>query len=213
MPSNNHKQAIQRLSKNDSVLSTIIKKNGIINLSQHKNYFNALLQAIVGQQLSMYAARTINKRFLTYFKNRPEPASILETDDLKLRSLGLSNAKVKYVKDLSQKILSKEIVLKKLSKKTDDEIIAELTKVKGIGEWTAHMFLIFTLGRMNVLPYSDLGIRKAVMLNYHLKKMPDEKKIKSIAEKNGWHPYCSIVSLYLWRSLDNNINRRDVKRT
>lgn len=107
------------------------------------------------------------------------------------------------MKDLSQKILNKEISLKKIGLKSDDDIINELTKVKGIGVWTVHMFLIFTLGRINVLPYSDLGIRKGVMLNYGLKKLPDEKKILKMAKDNNWHPYCSIVSLYLWQSLDN----------
>jgi len=199
-------RAIKHISKHDKALSTIIKNNGIINLTLHKKYFNLILGSIIGQQLSMYAAGAIKKRFMNYFKNNPVPDLILQTDDLTLRSLGLSNAKVKYVKDLSTKILSGEVKLKRLSKKSDDEIIAELTKVKGIGVWTVHMFLIFTLGRMNVLPVGDLGIRKAVMLNYGLKKLPNEKKIRSIAKKNNWHPYCSIASLYLWQSLDNKLN-------
>ena len=111
--------------------------------------------------------------------------------------------KVIKLKDLSQKVLSKEVSLTGISRKTDDEVIAELTKVKGIGVWSAHMFLMFTLGRPNILPTGDLGIRKAVMLNYQLKKMPTEQKVELVAKKNNWHPYCTIASLYMWRSLDN----------
>jgi DNA-3-methyladenine glycosylase II len=198
--------AVKHLSKRDKVLSTIIKNFGIINLAGHKKYFDLLLGSIIGQQLSMYAAASIEKKFLNFFKNKPRPEIILQTDDAVLRSIGLSNAKVKYVKDLSQKIISGELKLKGISKKSDDEIIAELTKVKGIGIWTSHMFLIFTLGRLNILPVGDLGIRKSIMVNYRLKKLPDDKIIRSIAKNNNWHPYCSIASLYLWRSLDNTQN-------
>lgn len=203
------KRAIKHISKHDNTLSTIIKNIGIINLTPHKKYFNALLDAIIGQQLSTSAADKIASRFMNLFNNKPVPEQILKAEDASLRAAGLSNAKVKYVKDLAEKILSREINLKWLSKKSDEEIIFELTKVKGIGVWTSHMFLIFTLGRLNVLPHSDLGVRKAVMLNYNLKKLPDEKKIRSISKKNNWNPYCSIVSLYLWRSLDNNLIQRD----
>lgn len=202
-------RAIKHLDRYDKTLSTIIKNNGIINLTRHRKYFNLLLGAIIGQQLSMLAAASIQKRFMDFFKNNPQPELILSADDSALRALGLSNAKVRYVKDLSQKILSGEVKLKGLSKKSDEEIVAELTKVKGIGEWTAHMFLIFTLGRLNVLPVGDLGIRKSVMVNYRLKKLPDEKKIRTIAKKNNWHPYASVASLYLWKSLDNNFSPKD----
>lgn len=194
--------AAKHLSKNDKVLSTIIKNIGIINLTRQKKYFNLLLGSIISQQLSTYAASSIHKRFMDFFKNNPQPEFILRTDDSALRLLGLSNAKVKYIKDLSEKILSGEVKLKGFAKMSDNDIIVELTKVKGIGEWTAHMFLLFTLGRLNILPFGDLGIRKSIMVNYRLKKLPDEKKIKLIAKNNNWHPYCSIASLYLWRSLD-----------
>jgi DNA-3-methyladenine glycosylase II len=198
------RKAINHLSKNDKVISTIIKNIGIINLKPSNNYFDALLRSIIGQQLSVRAADTICGRFMNFFHNKPEPEQIIQTDHVVLRNLGLSNSKVRYVKDLAQKILTKEISLKNLSRKTDEEIMGELTKVKGVGVWTVHMFLIFSLNRLNVLPYSDLGIRKSLMLNYGLRKLPDEKKINLMAVKNSWHPYCSILSMYLWRSLDNN---------
>ena len=203
MQNHNLKEAVNYLSKQDNTLSRIIKINGIINLTPHKKYFIALLRAIIGQQLSIYAANRINERFMNYFNNKPEPALILQTEDQILRSLGLSGAKIKYVKDLAFKIQTGEISLKGFGKKSDEIIISELTKVHGIGNWSAHMFLIFTLGRMDVLPHSDLGIRKAIMKNYKLKNMPDKKKINVIAKKNNWHPYCTVASLYLWKSLNN----------
>ena len=203
------KRAIKHLSQHDYTLSTIIKNIGIINLTSHRQYFNSLLDAIIGQQLSVSAADKISLRFFDLFDKKPLPEQILDTSDITLRSVGLSNAKVKYVKDLSSKILTKEINLNRLSKMSDEEIIAKLTIVKGIGVWTSHMFLIFTLGRLNILPFSDLGIRKAVMLNYRLRKLPNEKKIRSIAKKYNWDPYCSVVSRYLWKSLDNNFFQPD----
>lgn len=194
--------ALDHLSKHDKVLSTLIKIIGTCNLQPHKKYFNLLLRSIVGQQLSVKAADSIYKKFYSLFNSDPTPEQIVKIEHTVLRSAGLSNAKVKYVKDLSQKIIDGEVNLKGLSTKPDSEIIAELTKVKGIGIWTVHMFLIFTLGRLDVLPYSDLGIRKGVMLNYGLRKLPDEKKLKKFAKEKNWHPYCSIVSLYMWKSLD-----------
>ena len=196
-------KGIKHLSKHDKVLSTLIKNYGICNLRPHKKYFNLLLRSIIGQQLSVTAADSISKKFFSFFNNNPKPEDILRAPHEELRALGLSNAKAKYVKDLSQKIMDKEINLKRIGSKTNDEIILELTKVKGIGIWTVHMFLIFTLGRLDILPYSDLGIRKGIMLNYGLKKIPDEKRVFKIAKENNWNPYCSIVSLYLWQSLDN----------
>lgn len=196
-------KGIKHLCKHDKILRDIIKNYGIRNLRSHRKYFNLLLGTIIGQQLSTKAADAIQKRFWQHFSNKPLPELVLATENSVLRGLGLSNAKVSYVKDLSQKVLSKELKLSGISRRTDEEVIAELIKVKGIGIWSAHMFLMFTLGRPNILPTSDLGIRKAVMLNYRLKKMPTEQKVEQIAKKNKWHPFCTIASLYMWRSLDN----------
>lgn len=203
MHKNDFDLGIKHIHKHDKVLSSIIRKYGNRNLTPQRKYFNLLLSAIISQQLSVKAAAAIEKRFMNHFKNKPSPENVLATDDLVLRGFGLSNAKVKYVKDLSEKILTGQVKLKGLSKKGDSAIIEELTKVKGIGVWSAHMFLIFNLGRINILPTGDLGIRKAVMLNYHLKKMPTEEKVVKIAAKNNWHPYCTVASIYLWHSLDN----------
>ncbi|MCX7797006.1 MAG: hypothetical protein N2249_00090 [Melioribacter sp.] len=197
-------EAIEHLSKNDKVLSKLISIYGICKIEPHKKYFFDLLRAIMGQQLSTKAAASIEKKFMSFFDNSPTPEKILNTSIEELREIGLSNSKAKYIKDFSEKVFYGEISFKGISKKTDDEIINELTKVKGIGIWTVHMFLIFTLGRLNILPYTDYGIRKAIMLNYGLKKLPDKEKIIKIAEENNWNPYCTVASIYLWKSLNNN---------
>ncbi len=196
---------IKHLSLNDHRLKNIILMAGECNLIQRKNYYFSLLRAIIGQQLSTYAAGTIYKRFLYHFNNKPSPEKILNTPDEEFRKIGLSYAKTKYIKDLSLKIFNGEILLKNLIEKSDSEIIYDLTKAKGIGEWTVHMFLIFTLARPNVLPVKDLGLRRAIMNVYGLKKLPDEKKIYKISKQNNWSPYNSIACWYLWRSLDTKI--------
>jgi DNA-3-methyladenine glycosylase II len=193
---------INQIYTNDKRLAAIIDIAGTCNLLPKKDYYQAILRAIVGQQLSITVARVIIQRFMQYYKNKPLPETILVTPDETLRGLGLSYAKIKYIKDLSANIISGKIHFRGLHKKNDDLIITEFTKVKGIGIWTVQMFLMFTLGRLNVLPAGDLGIRKAIMKLYGLKKLPDEKKIISISKKNRWPPYNSIASWYLWRSID-----------
>lgn len=193
---------ILHLSNNDERLKKIILLIDKCDLFPGKKYYHALLRAIVGQQLSVYAAGTIYKRFTGFYGNRPTPEKILNTPDNELRMLGLSNAKTKYVKDLSYKIFNKEISLKNIAACSDSEIISRLTKVKGIGEWTVHMFLIFTLARPDILPVKDLGLRRAVMQVYRLRKLPDEKRVYKISKENNWTPYNSIASWYLWKSLE-----------
>ena len=193
------------LSVNDPVLKSIIVKVGEYRIKPHKNYFETLVESIVSQQLSIKAADTIFKRFKELFpenNNRfPLPSDIIAIDDIKLRTCGLSNPKVKYIKDLSAKVLDGTVQITKMDKLTDEDIINELVKVKGIGVWTAHMFLIFCLARFNVLPVGDLGIKRALMINYKLRKFPDEKKVEQISKKYNWAPYNSIASWYLWQSL------------
>jgi len=202
MNSNQIVKGIKHIYNNDVKIANIIDIVGECNLKPHKNYYYSLLKAIVGQQLSLKAASSINKRFFSYFNGKPSAQKILTAENLTLRNLGLSWAKVKYVKALSQKIIDKEISFRNINNKTNDEIIYELTKVKGIGIWTVHMFLIFTLGRLDVLPVKDLGLKNAVKIIYGLRKLPDENKIKTISKKNNWQPYHSIASWYLWKSLE-----------
>ena len=196
---------ISHIYNNDKKLAAIIDAAGPCNLKPKQDYYHALLRSIVSQQLSTVVAGAITERIFSFFNYKPLPEDIISTSDQKLRSLGLSWAKVRYIKDLSQKIIIKEMHFRGLKKMSDEEIINELTKVKGVGVWTVQMFLIFTLGRLDVLPVNDLGIRKAAKLNYGLRKLPSEERLKKLSKKNGWDPYKSIASWYLWRSIDMKI--------
>ncbi len=193
---------IIHLSKNDDRLAKIINASRKCALKPKKDYFNSLLKAIVQQQLSTAAAASIYKKFVSYFDGKIIPEKLMLADNSDLRNLGMSNAKVKYAKDLAGKVLNGELNLKKISSKTDSEVIEVLTIVKGIGVWSSHMFLIFTLGRLNILPVGDLGIRRAAMNVYSLRKLPDEEKLLKLSERYNWAPYNSIASWYLWRSLE-----------
>ena len=206
MNSTEIENGVKHIYDNDPALAQIIDAAGVCTIRRKKDYYHAMLRSIIGQQLSVKAGDAIERKFFLFFKNDPSPEHIIAVEDIQIRELGLSWAKVKYVKDLSEKILSGTVHFKGLNKKSDEQIIDELTLIKGVGIWTVHMFLMFTLCRLNVLPVSDLGIRKAVMNLYNLKKMPDEKKINTISKKNNWAPYNTIASWYLWRSLDMKLN-------
>lgn len=197
--------AEKHLSRRDSVLRPIIKQHGDCRLQKHTRYFETLVNSIVSQQLSVKAAETIFQRFRALYAPAkfPQPAQIAATPDETLRSVGLSGQKRSYIKDLAAKVDDGSVHLKRITQMSDDEIIAELTQVKGIGVWTVHMFLIFSLGRLNVLPVGDLGIRMAIQRAYGLAEMPKPAAIETIAAQNKWQPYCSVASWYLWRSLEN----------
>lgn len=170
----------------------------------HSDYYRELVESIIGQQLSVKAAATINRRFVDLFDGTfPTPAVILNKTVEELRAVGLSNAKAKYVQDLAQHVLDDKIEFEKFDSLGNEEIMNELLPVKGIGEWTAQMFLMFCMGRLDVLPVSDLGIRSGVKILYSLDILPTPEEIKAIAKKGGWHPYESIASWYIWQSLDN----------
>jgi len=197
-------KAINHLKRNDKILAKVINQVGPCTLKPQTDPFESIIDAIISQQLSMFAAQSIFNRFVEYYKTKkfPSPDDILNTSNEDLRKIGISNAKIRCLKDLCEKIKSGKIHLNKIHKLSDDEIVKELTQVKGIGRWTAHMFLIFSLGRLNVLPTEDLGIKKGIMKLYRLRKLPDERKILEIAKQNQWSPYCSIASWYIWRSLE-----------
>jgi len=196
------RNGINHLNKTDPVLGRIISQSHPCDIKRRKNYYLALVRSIISQQLSVKAAASIYTRFDAHFGEKVAPEEVAATPVEILRAFGLSSAKVTYVKDLSEKIISNELSFKNFSRKSDDEIISELTKVKGIGVWTAHMFLIFTMGRLDVLPVGDLGIKNAIRKNYRLKKLPDESKVAAISAKRNWKPYQSIASWYLWMSLE-----------
>ena len=185
--------------KKDRRLAKIIDQVGKYNISQTKNPYESLVEAIITQQLSGKAADSISKRFRAIYRRFPKPADVLKTPDSKLRKAGLSAMKVKYIKDLSARIDSGELRLASMKNLADDEVVAELTKVKGIGRWTAEMFLIFSLGRLDVLPVGDLGLRKGVQRLHSLPELPEKDEIEKIAEK--WRPYRTVATWYLWRGL------------
>lgn len=197
--------AEKHLSRRDAVLRPYIKRHGTCRLQQHPRHFETLVNSIVSQQLSTKAADTIFRRFVALYAPAkfPKPTAIITTPDETLRGVGLSGQKLAYIKDLAAKVDDGTVHLKRIAQMSDDEIIAELTQVKGIGVWTVHMFLIFSLGRLNVLPVGDLGIRMAVQRLYGLEELPKPTAIEAIAEQNQWQPYRSVASWYLWRSLEN----------
>jgi len=164
--------------------------------------YGALLRAIVGQQLSTKAARTIYERLIALFGQRaPAPEDLLAAEQDELRSAGLSRAKASYLRSLAQHVVDGELELDRLRDLEDEQVTAQLTAVKGLGRWTADMFLIFHLGRPDVLPVGDLGVRRGAQLAYGLDELPDAAQLTALAEP--WRPYRSLAALYLWRSLDN----------
>lgn len=197
-------KAAAYLSEADPALASIIAAHGLCTITPHTNYYWELIDSIISQQLSVKAARTIEGRFVDLFETEfPEPEAILAKSIEELRSVGLSSAKAKYIQDLAEHVLDGHLKFDKFDVMSNDEIITELTAVKGIGEWTAHMFLMFCMGRSDVLPVGDLGIRNGVRKVYKLDGVPTPAQVTEIATANSWHPYESIASWYIWRSLDN----------
>jgi DNA-3-methyladenine glycosylase II len=198
-------RAIAYLRERDATLGAIIDRVGRLQRARRGgdgNYYAVLVRAIVGQQLSTIAARTIHTRLLDHFGGHdPTPQQILQASTEDLRAVGLSGAKVGFLRSLAEHVLSGELELERLPELSDEEVIAELVAVKGIGEWTAHMFLMFELQRPDVLAVGDLGIRRAVQLAYGLEKMPAPKELTAIGEP--WSPHRTLACLYLWASLDN----------
>ena len=198
---------LEQLRRSDPVMSRLVDEHGPLDEEQRRRGrplepYGALVRSIVGQQLSTKAARSIYERLTGLFGGRtPTPAELLAADPEEVRSVGLSRPKVAYLRSLAEHVESGELELASLSELSDDEVSAQLTAVKGLGQWTADMFLIFHLGRPDVLPVGDLGIRRAVERAYDLPEIPDAARLTEIGEP--WRPNRSLASLYLWRSLDN----------
>jgi DNA-3-methyladenine glycosylase II len=164
--------------------------------------YGVLVRSITGQQLSTKAAATIYGRLTDLYGGRtPTPQEIIDTEPDKLRAVGLSGAKAAYLRDLAEHIVDGELPVDDLAKLSDEEVYKLLTAIKGLGRWTVDMFLMFHLGRPDILPVGDLGIRKAVQVEYGLKDLPKPAEMETIAER--WRPQRSLASLYLWESLDN----------
>ena len=201
-----HGKARDHFRKADPKLFKVLQKVGDVGKVSSippKEYFSRLCENIIGQQLSSKVADTFTERFCALFpKKSITPKCVLGLADGTLRKIGISWAKVKYLKDLAQKVQKKEILLEDLQHHSDKAVIAQLTKVKGIGNWTAEMFLMFSLGREDVFSCGDLGLKKAIEEIYHIKNLTKNK-----AEKLSlrWSPYRTYASLILWRSREPGV--------
>jgi DNA-3-methyladenine glycosylase II len=200
MPAAAHRLALQHLRKSDPVLASIIKRVGPCRISFSKPTFHALSESILYQQLNGNAAATIFDRFTAAAGSPLTPKGILRLSDLQMRAVGLSRQKTAYLRDLSEKTAAGLLNFEHMHQMADEDVIAHLTQVKGIGVWTAHMFLMFTLRRPDILPTGDYGIQAAIKKHYRKRKWPKPAVMEKIAKP--WSPYRSIACWYLWRSLD-----------
>jgi DNA-3-methyladenine glycosylase II len=188
-----------RFLKRDPILEKIIDSVGDYSLKKRNHHFAVLVESIVSQQLATRAAEAIFCRFKDLYPKFPTASDILATKKSKLRSVGLSGMKIEYIKDLAKKVEHGKIKMRTLSKMSDEEVISYLTQVKGIGRWTAEMFLIFSLGRQDVLPVHDLGLRKGVQMAFSFSRLPEPSEVENLGKR--WKPYRSIATWYLWKSL------------
>ncbi|REJ90944.1 MAG: DNA-3-methyladenine glycosylase 2 family protein [Planctomycetota bacterium] len=196
------RKARRHLRKSDPVMRGVIERVGPFSLKLQRNRFQSLVRAIIAQQISGQAARSINNRLQQAIRPRRMTPDVIAGMTLEqLRSLGLSPQKASYVHDLAAKVSDGRVRLNRVRTMSDAEVVAELVQVKGIGVWTAQMFLIFSLGRPDVFPHDDLGIRMALRNLYNLSDLPGKEESHAIAD--CWRPYATVASWYCWRSLDN----------
>jgi DNA-3-methyladenine glycosylase II len=200
-------KAIAALREADPVMARLIDEHTAavrrdLRQDRRGDAYGALLRSIVGQQLSTKAASTIYGRLIEIFDGHaPTPQELLAADPEGIRAAGLSRAKVAYLRDLAQHVEEGTLELDRLDELPDEEVSAQLTAIKGLGQWTADMFLMFHLRRPDVLPVGDQGIRRAVQVEYRMRKLPDPKRLEKVAKP--WRPYRTLACLFLWSSLDN----------
>lgn len=202
-PASPHRKAINHLRRSDPVIADVISRVGRCTLVPREEWthFDALLRSIVYQQLSGKAAATIHGRVLQLIGDgEGAPSRIVATSHDSFRAAGLSNAKAKYVRNLAEHVLDGSVPVDSLHELSDDDIIAALTQVKGIGKWSAQMFLMFRLGRPDVLPDTDLGVQKGIQKAYRLRKLPTPAQVLRRGAK--WAPYRTVASWYMWRILE-----------
>lgn len=200
-------RAVAALREADPVMARLIAEHGAVvrrDLRRDRpgDAYGALLRSIVGQQLSTKAASTIYGRMVDIFGGHaPTPKQLLAADPEEIRAAGLSRPKIAYLRDLAQHVEDGTLELDRLDELPDEEVAAQLTAIKGLGQWTADMFLMFHLRRPDVLPVGDQGIRRAVKVEYRMRKLPDPKRLEKVARP--WRPHRTLACLYLWSSLDN----------
>jgi DNA-3-methyladenine glycosylase II len=198
-----HRSAMRHLQRADPVLAEVVARHGPhrFELRTGGSHFDAIARAIVSQQLSVKAASTIHGRFRALYDGAGgTPEVVAGISETRLRKAGLSWQKIGYIQDLARRVTSGELELDRIDEMSDDELVTRLTAVKGVGTWTAQMFLMFRLGRPDVLPVLDLGIQKAIQRAYRMRKRPTVRQVEKIAR--AWAPYRTIACWYLWRSLD-----------
>jgi DNA-3-methyladenine glycosylase II len=187
------------LSVADPVMAKLIDRFGPCTLKPQRPYFFVLCDAIISQQLSVKAATTIVRRFRSLYPSRfPSPFEVISTPDEQMRAIGISWAKAAYIKSLAEKFHTRAITSHRLARLKDEDIISELITVKGIGRWTAEMFLIFSLNRLDILPVADLGLQRGVQIHYGIKELPTTAQLIEVAA--SWQPYRTIATWYMWRS-------------
>jgi len=200
-------EAMEHLRAADPVMGAVVDRIGPLDLEARTrgrpgDAYGALVRSITGQQLSVKAARTIYLRLAGLFGDRtPTPAELIATDPDDLRAVGLSYQKAAYLRDLAERVEDGRLELERFPAMDDAGVSAELTAIKGVGQWTADMFMMFHLGRQDVLPVGDLGIRKAAEIEYSLRKLPSPDRLKRLARP--WRPHRTLACVYLWESLGN----------
>jgi DNA-3-methyladenine glycosylase II len=201
------RKAVAALGEADPVMARLVEEHAAVvrrDLRRERpgDAYGALLRSIVGQQLSTKAASTIYGRMIDIFGGHaPTPRQLLAADPDEIRAAGLSRAKIAYLRDLAQHVEEGTLELDRLDELPDEEVSAQLTAIKGLGQWTADMFLMFHLRRPDVLPVGDQGIRRAVQVQYRMRKPPDPKRLERVARP--WRPHRTLACLFLWSSLDN----------
>ncbi len=207
MPVKASPKIVAALREADPVMARLVDEHAVVvrrDLKRERpgDAYGALLRSIVGQQLSTKAARTIYGRMTDLFDGHaPTPQQLLDVDPERIRAAGLSYGKISYLRDLAAHVEDGSLELERLPELTDEEVTAQLTAIKGLGQWTTDMFLMFHLGRPDILPVGDLGIRRAVQVEYRMRKLPDPKRLEKVGKP--WRPYRTLACLFLWSSLDN----------
>jgi len=197
------RHAVRHLKKSDPVMATIIERVGPYRLTFREPTFETLVRSIAFQQLNGKAAKTIFDRLVAAAGGALTPESILALTPEQMGAVGLSRQKLSYIRDLAEHTRSGEIDFARLPEMSDEDVIEHLTRVKGIGVWSAQMFLMFALRRPNILPTADYGVRAAIKKHYRKRKLPDHNQIVKLAR--AWHPYCSVACWYLWRSGETTV--------
>jgi DNA-3-methyladenine glycosylase II len=195
-------KAVTALRKLDPEMAPLLDAFQMEDLQPETDFYRSLTRAIIYQQLSGKAAKTISDRFVALYKEKkyPSPKDVLKTDHEILRSVGLSNAKAKYIKNISQAFLDGSVDHQNLGSLSDDDIMNQLVSIKGVGPWTAQMFLMFTLNRPDIFPTGDLGVQKGFKQYFKLKELPSPKIMEKRSQK--WKPHRTVASLFFWKVVD-----------